>query len=117
MSLRDVVRRLKTTPEEFERARLLEQCTTMGATPINAVQARVPVEIVGEVRSVRIVPRAGAPSLEVTIDDGNALAVAVFFGRHRLAGVGPGRNVRFSGRALREHGRVTMYNPVYEFVS
>jgi|SoiMethySBSTD1v2_1073268.scaffolds.fasta_scaffold1288886_2 hypothetical protein len=117
MSLRDVVRRLKTTPEELERVRLSEQCTILGATPIDAVEARLPVEIVGEVRSVRIVPRAGAPSLEVTIDDGHGFAVGVFFGRNRLAGVGPGRNVRFSGRALREHGRVTMYNPVYEFVS
>lgn len=116
MALRDVVRRLKTSPEELERQRLAQQTTELGGTPITEVQPREQVSVAGQVRSVRIVPRAGAPSLEVTIDDGHGRAVAVFFGRQRLGGVGPGRELRFMGRAMQERGRIVLYNPAYEFV-
>lgn len=116
MALRDVVRRLKQAPEDLERERLAHRTAELGATPITEVEPRAQVSVVGQVRSVRIVPRAGAPSLEVTIDDGHGRAVGVFFGRQRLGGVGPGRELRFSGRAMHERGRIVLFNPAYEFV-
>lgn len=117
MTLRDVVRRLRTTPQELDRDRLSTQCAELGGVPIDEVDSRSVVALVGEVRSVRIVPRAGAPSLEVSISDGHGTAVGIFFGRKSLAGVGPGRTLRFAGRAQRDKGRVTLYNPEYEFLA
>lgn len=116
MSLRDRVRRLRTDPHDLEREQLALGVTASGATPINQVVPRQLVVIVGEVRSLRIVPRAGAPSLEVTIDDGHGIAVAIFYGRRTLAGVGPGRQVRLTGRTQEHRGRLQMVNPAYEFV-
>lgn len=117
MTLRDVVRRLKSTTQELDNERLIAQCAALGGVPIDQVEDRTVVELVGEVRSVRIVPRAGSPSLEVSISDGHGTAVAVFFGRKGLAGIGPGRSVRFTGRAQRLGGRVMLYNPAYDFVA
>lgn len=70
----------------------------------------------GDVQSVRIVPRAGASSLEVTIDDGHGRAVAIFFGRKHLPGVTLGRPLVFEGRTMPDHGRVVLYNPAYELL-
>jgi hypothetical protein len=41
----------------------------------------------GEVAGLQVVPRAGAPSLEVTVDDGSGRAVVVFTGRTRVGGL------------------------------
>ena len=59
---------------------------------------RVRVRIGGEVQGLQVVPRAGSPSLEVTISDGTGRAVAVFTGRKKLPGVDPGRRVVLEGR-------------------
>ena len=47
---------------------------------------------------MRIVPRAGAPALEVTVSDGRGSVVGVFLGRRRIAGLSPGRKVAFEGQ-------------------
>ena len=70
----------------------------------------------GDVQSVRIVPRAGSNSLEITIDDGHGRAVAVFFGRKALPGVNLGRAIVVEGRTMPERGRVVLYNPAYELL-
>jgi hypothetical protein len=62
---------------------------------------------------VRIVPRAGAPALEVAIDDGHGRAVGVFFGRRSLGGLHPGRHLIMEGVAQRDRGRTLLYNPLY----
>ena len=86
----------------------------LGVTPIDQVQPRSVERVAGEVSSVRIVPRAGAPSLEVSIDDGHGRATAVFFGRKHLSGMAPGRTVIFEGRVQESAHRVVIYNPAYE---
>lgn len=77
------------------------------------VPLRTPIELVGEVTHLRVVPRAGSPSLEVTLDDGTGTVVAVFTGRRHIAGVDPGRAVRVHGVAREERGRILMLNPEY----
>ena len=72
--------------------------------------------VVGEVASVRIVPRAGAPSLEVGISDGRGAVTAVFFGRKKIAGLTPGRRVVVEGMVAPLNNRSFMYNPVYELL-
>jgi hypothetical protein len=70
--------------------------------------------VAGEVSSVRIVPRSGASSLEVSINDGYGRATAVFFGRRHLAGITPGRRIAFEGRVQADPNRIVLVNPVYE---
>lgn len=63
-----------------------------------------------------MVPRAGSPSLEVTIGDGSGRAVALFTGRRRLAGVDPGRRLLIEGVGRVERGRLLIMNPAYMIV-
>ena len=114
MGVRSAFKKLTTPVEELDRVRRQEGCSLLGATPIDQVQPRSVGRVAGEVSSVRIVPRAGAPSLEVSIDDGSGRATAVFFGRKHLSGLAPGRTVVFEGRVQQSAHRVVIYNPAYE---
>jgi hypothetical protein len=77
---------------------------------------RTPARVAGEVRSIRIVPRAGADALEVTITDGHDVLTAVFLGRRKILGISPGRRVFLEGVVTRGAQQRMMYNPLYEFV-
>ena len=114
VGVRNVFKKLTTPIEELDRVRRREGCSLVGATPIDEVQPRTIDRVAGEVSSVRIVPRSGAPSLEVSIDDGHGRATAIFFGRKHLAGLSPGRTVIFEGRVQQAAHRVILYNPAYE---
>jgi hypothetical protein len=65
------------------------------------------------VKSVRIVPRAGADALEVNVSDGRGSVVAVFLGRRKIAGLSPGRKVLLSAVAGRDGNSFILYNPEY----
>ena len=80
-------------------------------------QARTRASTGGEVKSVRIVPRAGAPALEVSISDGHGTVTAVFLGRRKIAGLAPGKRISVSGMVARDGKRLLFYNPEYSFVS
>jgi RecG-like helicase len=114
VGVRDVIKKLTTPVEELDNARRREESSAAGATPTSDIVRRSMARVSGEVTSVRIVPRAGAPSLEVVIDDGHGKATAVFFGRKHIAGLSPGRKVSFEGRVQMERKRVVMVNPAYE---
>jgi hypothetical protein len=111
--LAGAVRRLATPVEELDRERLREFCGALGVTPIPEIRARSRVRLGGEVRSVRVVPRAGAPALEVTVNDGLGSATAVFLGRNSIAGISPGRRMTFEGVAARAGKRYLVFNPTY----
>jgi RecG-like helicase len=113
MVLRGVVKRLSTTVEELDREQLRSYCDGLGVTPIDEIVPRTQLRLGGEVRSVRMVPRAGAPALEVTISDGRGSATAVFLGRRKIAGVMPGRRMVIEGMAGRSANRVLLFNPLY----
>jgi len=66
---------------------------------------------------VRIVPRAGAAALEVTVSDGRGSIVGVFLGRRKIAGLSPGRKVAFEGVAARDGKRILLFNQIYELLS
>ena len=71
------------------------------------------VRIGGEVQAVQVVPRAGAPSLEVSVHDGTGRAVARFTGRRAIGGITPGRRLLLEGLAAEERGHVVLMNPSY----
>lgn len=106
-------RRLTRTNEELHAASLQTRFADETCSAIGEVTERGVVRIRGEVAGLQVVPRAGAPSLEVTVDDGTGRAVAVFTGRKRVGGLDPGRPVRIEGVARRERGRLVLLNPAY----
>ena len=113
VALKKAVKRLTTSVEELDREQLTTFCDALGVTPTNELTLRTPVRVGGEVRSVRIVPRAGAPALEVTVTDGRGSATAVFLGRRKIAGVAPGRKIVIEGVAGAQDNRVLIFNPLY----
>jgi len=113
LALRKFVDRLTKPIEELDRQELQAFCDRLQTTPIEDARARRPVRVAGEVRSVRIVPRAGAESLEVTVNDGRASVVAVFLGRRRISGISPGRKLVLEGVVLPMGKRKLIYNPIY----
>jgi RecG-like helicase len=116
VAFRKAVHRLTTPVEQLDREALAEFCERMGFTAIASIEPRSRVATGGEVRSVRIVPRAGAPALEVTFSDGHASATAVFLGRRKIAGMVPGRKLAVSGMVARDGKQLLMYNPEYTFL-
>ncbi|HMC70337.1 MAG TPA: hypothetical protein VKJ07_14370, partial [Mycobacteriales bacterium] len=86
MALRKLVERITKPTDEIDREKLTMWCDAHGGAPLDTVQCRAPVFVAGEVRSVRIVPRAGADALEATVMDGRGSVTAVFLGRRRVAG-------------------------------
>jgi hypothetical protein len=113
VALKKFVERLTKPTDEVDRERLTTWCDTQGGEPLDAVSPRRPVFIAGEVRSVRIVPRAGADALEATVNDGRSSLTAVFLGRRRVGGLTPGRRVTMQGVVTLEGRDRYMFNPVY----
>jgi hypothetical protein len=119
MTLKRMLKSLRTSAAELDMDRVRKACAEVpGMTPIAEVQPRQEFSAVGEISSLRIVPRAGSPSLEATITDGTGSLTAVWTGRRQIAGVGPGRRLVVRGRANPSGpgGRVLLYNPAYDLL-
>ncbi|HVV35513.1 MAG TPA: OB-fold nucleic acid binding domain-containing protein [Acidimicrobiales bacterium] len=115
-----LLKKLRTPVEEHDRAKLADFCTSIaGATPIAEVQPRSYVTVVGEISSVRIVPKTGgSPWLEATIKDGTGAMVAMWTGRRRMPGIRTGRRLKMSGRGAPDGAaaRLKVLNPEYELL-
>lgn len=109
--------RLTTPVEQLDREDLAAFCAASGFTAIDDLEPRSRAATGGEVRSVRIVPRAGAPALEVTFSDGQHSATAVFLGRRKIAGMTPGRRLAIEGMVARDGKQRVLYNPQYTFLA
>jgi len=117
MALKKVVERLTKPVEELDRQKLEAFCTELGVTALSDVVPRTQVRVAGEVRSVLIVPRAGAPALEVTVSDGRGAVTAVFLGRRKIAGMSPGRKLVLDGMTRADGARLLVYNPRYQLLA
>ncbi len=116
MALRKLVDRITKPVEESDRERLAAFVDTLDVTPLDELPFRTPVRFGGEVTAVRIVPRAGAAALEVTMKDGRGSVTAVFLGRRRIAGMTPGRRLVAEGVAVKHGSDRFVYNPWYRFL-
>jgi hypothetical protein len=116
MALGKAMKRLTKPVDELDREALCAYCDELGATPLDRIMARRPTRMAGEIRAVRIVPRAGAPALEVTVNDGRGSVVGVFLGRRKIPGFSPGHRVLFSGVVGQDGNRYLVYNPEYELL-
>ncbi|MBM3676112.1 MAG: hypothetical protein FJW88_14460 [Actinobacteria bacterium] len=117
MALRSMITRLRTPVEVLDAEQLVTFFADLGLTALDALPLRVPVRFGGEISAIRLVPRAAAPSLEITVSDGRGSAVAVFLGRATVPGMTSGRRLELEGVALRDGRRVLVYNPWYRFLS
>ncbi|MGH9279206.1 MAG: OB-fold nucleic acid binding domain-containing protein [Acidimicrobiales bacterium] len=119
MVLRDRFKNLTKTMSQIDQEKLREFCSGHAeCLSIGEAQPRQEVTLIGEIKSLRIVPRAGSPSLEATITDGSGALVAVWTGRRRIAGVSPGKRLLVNGRGAPTGptGRLLFYNPRYELL-
>ena len=117
MGIRRLVGNFTKPVEEIDRDKLRALTDALGVTHMDELEPRTRVRVAGEIRTVRIVPRAGAPSLEVTVADGYGHVVGVFFGRRKIAGLSPGRRVAFEGVADADDPWAHLYNPSYELLA
>lgn len=119
MVFKRLFKQLRTPVAELDLDRLRQFCTSLpDVTPISMAEPRVEVNVVGEIAALRIVPRAGSPSIEATINDGSGSLVAVWLGRRTIAGISPGRRLVVSGRGspTGPGGRLLIVNPIYELL-
>ena len=119
MAFKKLLQRIKTSDADLDRERLRQFCADLpGVTPIGDVEPRAEVTVAGEITSLRIVPRAGTPWLEATVNDGSGSLVVIWTGRRNIPGVAPGRRLVLSGRGAPQGvgGRLTVLNPRYELL-
>ena len=116
VALRKMLSKLNRPIDDIDREKLGVFCTGVGGQSIASLTGRQQARVAGEIKSVRIVPRAGAPAMEVQISDGEASVTAVFLGRRRIGGVVAGRKLIVEGLAMADGKRFMMYNPLYELV-
>jgi hypothetical protein len=111
------MRNLTAETGELDAEALQEQAVHSGATSVARCQDRMPVTVFGTVRSMTIRPRAGVPALEAELYDGSGTVTLVWLGRRTIAAVGPGRQLRATGRITTAEGRRLIYNPRYELTA
>lgn len=116
MGLRDRLRKLSASTPELHNEHLGRRYEGKADTTIAAAPLRARTTIAGEVTSIRVVPRAGSPTLEVIVSDGSGIAVGIFTGRRAIPGVHPGRGIVLEGVARRERRRLVLLNPGYRLL-
>ena len=119
MAFKKLLQRIKTSDADLDRERLRQFCSDLpGVIPIGDAEPRKEVTVAGEITSLRIVPRAGTPSLEAIVNDGSGSLVVVWTGRRNIPGVAPGRRLVLSGRGASQGSarRLTVFNPRYELL-
>lgn len=88
-----------------------------GVTPIARLNWRDRANVAGRIRSVRVQPWSGVPTLECTIvDASHQQLLLVFLGRREIAGVRTGTIVSVEGRVGTHRGRLAMVNPSYQLL-
>jgi RecG-like helicase len=70
----------------------------------------------GRVRQVRIQPRAGVATLQVTLADKTGEILVVFLGRRHIAGIEPGTILSASGVVGQHSGHLEILNPDYNLL-
>jgi hypothetical protein len=87
-----------------------------GTVPIGEVVYRERARVAGRIRSMRIQPWAGVPTLECTIIDESGGVVVVFLGRRRIAGIHLGTELMVEGMVGQHDRRLAIINPDYEIL-
>jgi amino acid transporter len=87
-----------------------------GTTPIGLVYFRQHVTVRGKIKSLRVQPLAGTPTLECVITDATGQVSVVFLGRRQIAGIDVGRTLAIEGMVGEHRGLLCFLNPQYELL-
>ena len=90
---------------------------TDGTTPIAALAYRQRMRFSGRVRSVRMQPLSGVPTLVCTMVDDTGSVNLVFLGRRAIPGVEPGTRISAEGMVGRHNGQLAVINPLYQLLT
>jgi amino acid transporter len=85
-----------------------------GPTAIARIRFRQRATVRGRVRSMRVQPLAGTPTLECVVADESGQVSVVFLGRRRIAGVEVGRTLVVEGMVGSYQRRLCFLNPRYD---
>jgi amino acid transporter len=85
-------------------------------TPIAQLRWRQRATVEGRVRSVRMAPMSGAPSVEADLWDGSGGVTLVFYGRRAICGVTAGARMEVQGMVGERKGRLAICNPIYRLL-
>ena len=116
MALKNFLSRVNRPIDEIDRDKLETFSLDAGGQPLAEIEPRSLVHAVGEIKTVRIVPRAGAPALEVVISDGRGSLTGIFLGRRKVGGVVAGRRLAMHGMVVKDAHRNAIFNPIYELL-
>jgi hypothetical protein len=83
---------------------------------IAEVSWRERARVRGRVRSLRVQPWAGTPTVECVVLDDTGGLVAIFLGRRWIAGIQPGTVLTLEGMIGEHKGQPAMINPDFELV-
>ena len=103
---------LRSSSRDLDTARLRDRFADAPGRIADAPERRR-TTVVGEVTTIRVVPHAGSPWLEITLDDGSGSITATYTGRRAITGFEPGRALRLDGVVRSDRGRRIMLNPAY----
>lgn len=106
--------RLTAPVEEQDAAALLDTTEQLGLVSIAECCDRQRATVHGSIRSVRMLPRATSPALEVELFDGSGSIILLWLGRRRIHGIECGRTLKATGLVSIKGDRRVMYNPRYE---
>ena len=85
--------------------------------PIAGVAHRDRVTVAGRVRQVRVQPRHGVATVEVTLSDGTGDMRVVFLGRRHIPGIVPGTYLSAHAVVGERSGHLEMMNPEYTLLA
>jgi hypothetical protein len=85
-------------------------------TPVAQATWRNHVKVAGRIRSIRVQPRVGVPTLECTLVDETGGITLVFLGRRKVSGITCGRRLVAEGTVGDHHGRLAILNPIYDLL-
>ena len=88
-----------------------------GTIPVAEVEWRNRAKVAGRVRSVRVQPWAGVPTLELTMVDESGGIGVVFLGRREVAGIHPGTRMVVEGMVGEHGGKLAILNPEYRLLA
>lgn len=112
--LRRLLHRLAASEQQHDDERLRRDATGSGCALAADCSRGQLVSLTGRLRTVVYTPRSNLPTLEGELYDGSAPVTLVWLGRHRIAGIEPGRTVTVRGRVALRDGAKVIYNPQYE---
>jgi hypothetical protein len=106
--------RLTADAHELDAVELQSDVARCSADALHTLHRGEFATVSGRLRAVAYNPREHLPTLQAELFDGFAAIDLVWLGRHRIAGIEPGRCVTAKGRVGVHDGRLAIYNPWYE---